>query len=106
MNPIIEAMARAHSDAIAISKNLDPTIWWGSSPDEQKKAAMSYMQAAFAALLKHVNQTAFDDFLEVSYWRFDARRKGYGEWMNLPMSERDAFKAEMRVLIAALGKQE
>ena len=41
-----------------------------------------------------------DDPAEAAYWRFDARRKGYAEWKGLPMSERDAFKAEMRRIIS------
>lgn len=41
-----------------------------------------------------------EDDIEAAYWRFDARRNGYGEWRTRPMTERDAFKAEMR---SALG---
>lgn len=37
-----------------------------------------------------------EDRIEAAYWRFDARHKGYGQWKQAPMSERDAFKAEMR----------
>lgn len=37
-----------------------------------------------------------EDRIEAAFWRFDARHKGYGEWRQAPMSERDAFKAEMR----------
>lgn len=37
---------------------------------------------------------------ESAYWRFDARRKGLAEWKGMPMSERDAFKAEYRSLEA------
>lgn len=37
-----------------------------------------------------------EDYIESSYWIFDARRKGYGQWKRRPMSERDAFKAELR----------
>jgi hypothetical protein len=37
-----------------------------------------------------------EDRIEAAYWRFDARRKGYEQWKKAPMSERDAFKAEMR----------
>ena len=37
-----------------------------------------------------------EDRIEAAYWRFDARRRGYGKWKAAPMSERDAFKAEMR----------
>lgn len=33
-----------------------------------------------------------DDPLEVAFWEFDARRKGYGPWKGSPQSERDAFK--------------
>lgn len=37
-----------------------------------------------------------EDRIEAAYWNFDARRKGYGQWASSPMSERDAFKAELR----------
>lgn len=42
-----------------------------------------------------------EDRIEAAYWRFDARHQGYGEWKQAPMSERDAFKAEMRNALAA-----
>ena len=42
-----------------------------------------------------------NDVAEESYWRFDARRKGYGEWKETPQSERDAFKAELQAALAA-----
>lgn len=42
-----------------------------------------------------------EDRLEAAYWRFDARHKGYGKWKQAPMSERDAFKAEMRNALSA-----
>lgn len=42
-----------------------------------------------------------EDRIEAAYWRFDARHKGYGQWKTAPMSERDAFKAEMRNALAA-----
>lgn len=40
------------------------------------------------------------DEVELSYWRFDARRKGYAIWSHTPMSERDAYKAEMNLLLS------
>lgn len=42
-----------------------------------------------------------EDRIEAAYWRFDARHKGYGQWKQAPMSERDAFRAEMRNALAA-----
>ena len=39
--------------------------------------------------------------IEAAYWSFDARRKGYGPWKETPMSERDAFKTEIRNAIFA-----
>jgi hypothetical protein len=42
-----------------------------------------------------------EERIELAYWRFDARRKGYGKWKSAPMSERDAFKAEMRNALGA-----
>lgn len=40
------------------------------------------------------------DAAEEAYWRFDARRRGYGEWKETPQSERDAFKSEFPALQA------
>lgn len=37
-----------------------------------------------------------DDPAEAAFWRFDARKKGYGRWKGASQSERDAFKAEYR----------
>ncbi|MBX9604648.1 MAG: DUF1653 domain-containing protein [Gammaproteobacteria bacterium] len=45
-----------------------------------------------------------DDLAEESYWRFDARRKGYGPWKEAPQSERDAYKAELAALRAQLAE--
>lgn len=42
-----------------------------------------------------------EERLEESYWRFDAKRKGYASWGNL-MSERDAYKSELRKLLKEL----
>lgn len=42
-----------------------------------------------------------EDRIEDAFWRFDARHKGYNQWKAAPMSERDAFKAEMRNALAA-----
>jgi len=42
-----------------------------------------------------------EDRIEAAYWRFDARHKGYSQWKTAPMSERDAFKAEMRNALEA-----
>jgi hypothetical protein len=40
-----------------------------------------------------------EDAIEKAYWNFDARKKGYSKWRNLPQSERDAFKAEVRQVL-------
>jgi hypothetical protein len=37
--------------------------------------------------------------IQEAFLRFDARRKGIGEWKDRPQSERDAFKAEARALV-------
>lgn len=42
-----------------------------------------------------------EDRIEAAYWRFDVRHKGYSQWKTAPMSERDAFKAEMRNALEA-----
>lgn len=43
----------------------------------------------------------FSRDLEVAYWRFDARRKGYEDWKGHPQSERDAFKQELAEAVNA-----
>ena len=45
-----------------------------------------------------------NEHAEAAYWRFDARRKGIGDWSGAPMAERDAFKAEYRGAIIS-GQQ-
>lgn len=45
--------------------------------------------------------TKLEEQLEESYWRFDAKRKGYATWHD-PMSERDAYKSELRKLLKEL----
>jgi len=37
-----------------------------------------------------------DDTAETAFWNFDARRKGYGRWLGMAQTERDAFKDEVR----------
>lgn len=49
--------------------------------------------------IDHKRLDAENDLAESAYWRFDARRAGYGRWDGIPMSERDAFKAEVRNVI-------
>lgn len=47
-----------------------------------------------------------EDPAELSYWNFDARKRGLGPWKGAPMSERDAFKAELRAALSRSGKHE
>ena len=42
-----------------------------------------------------------EEQLEESYWCFDAKRKGYA-LLDAPMSERDAYKSELRKLLKEL----
>lgn len=44
------------------------------------------------------------DLIELAYWDFDARRSGYNEYKNAPMSERDAFKSSVRLLLSDILK--
>jgi hypothetical protein len=37
--------------------------------------------------------------IEALYWRFDAMRNGYGEFIRAPKSDRDAFKCVCRELV-------
>ena len=55
-----------------------------------------------AAATERAADADINDAIEGAYWRFDARRKGNGVWKGAPMSERDAFKGELRVVLAAL----
>jgi hypothetical protein len=41
-----------------------------------------------------------EERIEAAYWRYDAKHKGYNEWKLAPMSEREAFKTEMRSALA------
>lgn len=43
---------------------------------------------------------AQQDAIEAAYWEFDGRRGGLGIWREAPQSERDAFKAVMRNMLA------
>lgn len=49
------------------------------------------------AIAAHSN---LEDALEAAFWRFDARRSGYADWKVSPQSVRDAFKGEVRSLLA------
>ncbi len=46
-----------------------------------------------------IDDSVDSDPAEVAYWNFDARKKGYAEWKGAPQSERDAFKAEIRIAV-------
>ena len=41
----------------------------------------------------------FEDQLEKAYWKFDAKKRGYFPHRNHQVSEREAFKQEVRELI-------
>jgi hypothetical protein len=47
-----------------------------------------------------------EQMIEAAFWNFDARWKGDGAWKGRPQSYRDAFKAEVRVLVAKLDAGE
>lgn len=47
-----------------------------------------------------VDDPKSDDPAEDAFWRFDARRKGYGDWKLRPQSERAAFKNEYRARLS------
>lgn len=65
----------------------------------QRRGAMDALASACGYTVPPL-QDGDDDPAEAAYWRFDARRNGYSEWKGLSMSERDAFKAEMRSIIS------
>lgn len=48
------------------------------------------------AIADHSN---LEDALEAAFWNFDARCKGYSKYAGARVSERDAFKAEVRNLL-------
>lgn len=52
------------------------------------------------AILSPEQIAAMDETIEAAYWQFDARRSGDGAWKGVPMAERDAFKASVRMLLA------
>ncbi len=43
--------------------------------------------------------------IEKAYWKFDAMRRGYGEWSNTPKSERDAFKSACAFVVESENVQ-
>lgn len=52
------------------------------------------------AILSPEQIAAMDETIEAAFWQFDARRSGDGAWKGVPQSERDAFKASVRMLLA------
>lgn len=48
------------------------------------------------AIADHSN---LEDALEAAFWNFDVRCKGYSKYAGARVSERDAFKAEVRNLL-------
>lgn len=46
------------------------------------------------------SEEKLNEILEQSFWSFDARRSGYSNWKGKPQSERDAFKGELRNVLA------
>lgn len=46
------------------------------------------------------SEEKLNEILEQSFWSFDARRSGYSNWKGKPQSERDAFKGELRSVLA------
>lgn len=52
------------------------------------------------AILSPEQIAAMDETIEAAFWQFDARRSGDGAWKGVPQSERDAFKASVRLLLA------
>lgn len=74
-------------------------------PTPSPSGVREAVEAAPQSEQTHV-RVPVEDALELSYWRFEARRKGYSDWKDEPQSERDAFKSEFRALLrAATGKE-
>lgn len=80
----------------------------GALAEEWKNTEGSYVAIGhrMADLLRQIaalgdGERLTEDAAEQAYWQFDARRKGLSEWRGMPMSERDAFKAEFRKAAAA-----
>lgn len=94
-----DVMAFARTLGI-LNDNADAVVRQAASMgyvNGHKDAAPTPAAAPKAALTdKQVN-----DLAEAAYWNFDARKKGYAEWRGRNQSERDAFKAEFRIAIAA-----
>jgi hypothetical protein len=75
-------------------------VYGKGMPDaEEMQWAWQGWQAARAAPVEQPSDEAVEDAIEKAFWQFDARRKGYAKWEGTPQSERDAFKAECRILI-------
>lgn len=76
--------------------DLCPLTWAEIRGEWNARAALPQQAQDIAEASGGAEGGPEEDRIEAAFWRFDARHKGYGQWRQAPMSERDAFKAEMR----------
>jgi hypothetical protein len=112
---LTEEMARAieQADMPHAHKTLAElwqSVWsaaLAAAPQPNHQGILNSSQPAAQPVIDHAEASGGieggpqEDRIEAAYWRFDARRSGYEQWKKAPMSERDAFKAELRNALEA-----
>lgn len=114
-----EAMAYAGARSLIDGQESRPGSSWAeeaarayramlaAAPQPNHQGILNSSQPAAQPVIDHAEASGGieggpqEDRIEAAYWRFDARRKGYEQWKKAPMSERDAFKAELRNALEA-----
>lgn len=74
---------------------------WSAAAQGMHRIAKNALSAIPNVESAKSTTSSLEEHLEESYWRFDAKRKGYAMWHD-PMSERDAYKSELRKLLKEL----
>ena len=98
----IDTSAAAERRSVYVTK-AEALVLKACIPEVLKLAAVLAVESTGLAKSRHGSTEEAD--IEAAYWRFDARRKGYAQWNSSPMSERDAFKAEMRLTVRSVREE-
>lgn len=102
--PVVEAV---RADLLARSQK--GVSKYGHTLADNPLTTREWLQHAFEECLDQANylktlimriDARSEDPAEAAFWEMDARIKGNGEWKGRPQSERDAFKAVARKLLA------
>jgi transcription initiation factor IIE alpha subunit len=92
MSTLLHEFIRKSEEAICDSEEISRATSYDAM---SKRPAVLAVESTGLAKSRHGSTEEAD--IEAAYWRFDARRKGYAQ-----MSERDAFKAEMRLTVRSV----